>query len=59
MSIVSRCHQARPAMVGVIYDETVPSLATVPLQVRNCSRIGLQANPPGYRLPFSGWFRRH
>jgi hypothetical protein len=59
MLTVNRRHRARPAMVGVVDDVTAPSSATAPLRVRNCSRIGLQANPPGFRLSFSGWFRHH
>lgn len=28
------------------------------VRVHNCSRIGLQANPPGFRMSFGDWFRR-
>jgi hypothetical protein len=32
------------------------SAAIDPMQVHSCSRIGLVANPPGFR--FSNWLRR-
>lgn len=34
------------------------SAAITPMQVRSCSRIGLVANPPGFRLSLGDWFRR-
>lgn len=29
-----------------------------PVLVRNCSRLGRQANAPAIRLPLAGWLRR-
>lgn len=34
------------------------STAIAPMQVHSCSRIGLVANPPGFRLSLGDWFRR-
>lgn len=35
------------------------SLASLtPVQVHSCSRLGMHANPPGFRRPFGGWLRR-
>jgi len=31
--------------------------ADFPVRVHSCSRIGLQANPPGRRLTIGGWLR--
>ena len=28
-----------------------------PVLVHSCSRLGRRANPPGYRLSFTDWFR--
>ncbi|HTY26865.1 MAG TPA: hypothetical protein VMD51_01800 [Mycobacterium sp.] len=36
--------------------EVAPQSAA--LCVHSCSRIGLQANPPGFRLSFGDWLRR-
>jgi hypothetical protein len=29
----------------------------LPLRVHSCSRLGLQANPPGRRVTIGGWLR--
>ena len=34
------------------------ALQSPALHVHSCSRIGLQANPPGFRLSFGDWLRR-
>ncbi len=34
------------------------SPAPAPLVQVSCSRLGLQANPPGFRRSFSSWLRR-
>ncbi|SBS73451.1 hypothetical protein MHPYR_170022 [uncultured Mycobacterium sp.] len=34
------------------------SAPVTPMQVHSCSRIGLTANPPGFRLSLGDWFRR-
>jgi hypothetical protein len=31
--------------------------ADLPVRVHSCSRLGLQANPPGRRLPIGSWLR--
>ena len=41
---------------GEVAPQAVGSAAAV--QIHSCSRIGLIANPPGFRLPFSDWLRR-
>lgn len=47
-----------PAVTDGMSDTVVtPQHAEVPLHVYSCSRLGLQANPPSFRLNFS-WFRR-
>jgi len=35
-----------------------PSQHGRPLRVQTCSRVGLQANPPGQRRTVSDWLRR-
>lgn len=37
---------------------TVTDPATGPVHIHNCSRVGLQANPPGIQLSLTKWFRR-
>jgi hypothetical protein len=32
--------------------------ALTPIQVHSCSRLGLHANPPGFRRSFGGWLLR-
>ena len=34
------------------------SAPVTPMHVHSCSRIGLTANPPGFRLSLGDWFRR-
>ncbi|BBZ76834.1 hypothetical protein MANY_21710 [Mycolicibacterium anyangense] len=34
------------------------SPAAAPVAVHSCSRIGMQANPPGFRLSLGDWLRR-
>jgi len=34
------------------------SSPVTPMQIHSCSRIGLVANPPGFRLSLGDWFRR-
>lgn len=34
------------------------ALQSLAFHVHSCSRIGLQANPPGFRLSFGDWLRR-
>lgn len=48
-------HSSSIAVTAVIDHTTAPQS---PVRVYNCSRIGLQANPPGFRMPFGDWFRR-
>ena len=54
MSTDNRLFSSIAATV-LIDDEFTPQPQ---VRVRNCSRIGLQANPPGFRMSFGGWFRR-
>jgi hypothetical protein len=35
-----------------------PSASVTPMQIHSCSRIGLTANPPGFRRSLGDWFRR-
>ncbi len=35
-----------------------PAAQMAPVQVSNCSRLGLVANPPGLRRSLSDWLRR-
>ena len=44
--------------VPVVAQITAAAPATEPIQVHNCSRVGLQANPPGIQLSLTKWFRR-
>lgn len=34
------------------------SAPVTPMHVHSCSRLGLTANPPGFRLSLGDWFRR-
>jgi hypothetical protein len=48
-------HFSSTAATAVIDHAVAPQS---PVRVHNCSRIGLRANPPGFRMPFGDWFRR-
>ena len=39
-------------------ERDVASTTPAPVTVHSCSRIGLQANPPGFRRSFGDWLRR-
>ena len=59
MNTVNGRHRAQPVITVAEASVAAHSPATAPVQVLNCSRIGRQANPPGFRLSFGGWFRHH
>ena len=40
------------------HPEREVALQSPALQVHSCSRIGLHANPPGFRRSFGDWLRR-
>ena len=51
----------RPQSVDMPADKMAADLAVKPqaaLQIHSCSRIGMQANPPGFRRSFGDWLRR-
>ncbi len=55
-----RSHHQRLDVVPalVVAQVTAAAPASEPIQVHNCSRVGLQANPPGIQLSLTKWFRR-
>ena len=57
MSMLESAHGSVTA--SVVPDSVVAPQPIVaePQHIYSCSRLGLQANPPSFRLTF-GWFRR-
>ncbi|WP_199255466.1 hypothetical protein [Mycolicibacterium mengxianglii] len=51
------CANGAVAAIEALDDVVTPQSTAEPAFVHNCSRLGLQATPPTFRLNFS-WFRR-